>query len=115
MTETSLAALVVDLDGTLTPTDTLVESVLQVCKRQPLVVFKLPIWLLKGRAVFKDRVAQASSLDAESLPYRTDLLEYLRAEKRRGRELVLATAAHTDIADAVAKHLDLFDKVLGSD
>jgi FMN phosphatase YigB (HAD superfamily) len=60
-------------------------------------------------------VAQASSLDAESLPYRTDLLEYLRAEKRRGRELVLATAAHTDIADAVAKHLDLFDKVLGSD
>ncbi len=52
MTETSLAALVVDLDGTLTPTDTLVESVLQVCKRQPLVVFKLPIWLLKGAGGF---------------------------------------------------------------
>ncbi|MBD9359268.1 UbiA family prenyltransferase [Methylomonas fluvii] len=115
MTETSLAALVVDLDGTLTPTDTLVESVLQVCKRQSFAVFKLPIWLAKGRAVFKTRVAQASSLDVESLPYRTDLLEYLRAEKRKGRQLVLATAAHSDIADAVAKHLDLFDKVLGSD
>ncbi|MBD9354464.1 UbiA family prenyltransferase [Methylomonas albis] len=115
MTETLLAPLIVDLDGTLTLADTLVESVITVCKRQPMAIFKLPIWLLKGRAAFKARVANAASLTVESLPYRSDLLEYLRAEKRRGRRLVLATAAHIDIADAVAQHLNLFDQVLASD
>ena len=38
--------LVVDLDGTLTPTDTLLESILQLLRRSPWDVFALPLWLL---------------------------------------------------------------------
>lgn len=47
-----LITLVVDLDGMLTSTDTLMESVVQLVKRHPWDLLKLPILLLKGRAAF---------------------------------------------------------------
>ena len=114
-TGVDLAPLVVDLDGTLTPTDTLFESVLLAIKRRPSTVFCLAIWLLQGRAGFKARVAERARPQAVDWPYRTDLVDYLRAEKLRGRRLVLATAAHHSTALSVAAHLDLFDAVLASD
>ncbi|MDQ3830956.1 MAG: haloacid dehalogenase-like hydrolase, partial [Candidatus Tectomicrobia bacterium] len=40
---------------------------------------------------------------------------FLRAEQARGRRLILATAAPRRIADAVARHLGLFDAVIASD
>lgn len=110
-----VATLVVDLDGTLTPTDTLIESILQLVKRHPLDILRLPFWLLRGRAGFKDSVASRSSFAVHHLPYREPLLEYLRTERQKGRRIVLATAAHRNIADAVAKHLGLFDMVLASE
>jgi 4-hydroxybenzoate polyprenyltransferase/phosphoserine phosphatase len=107
--------LVVDLDGTLTPTDTLVESVLLLARRRPLDLLRLPLWLARGREVLKSEVARRVALDPGALPYREDLLDYLRAEKAAGRELVLATAAHRSVAAAVAQHLALFDRVLATD
>jgi len=106
--------LVVDLDGTLTRTDTLLEAILKVVKRSPLDLFRLPLWLLRGRARFKECIASRIEVEAASLPYRQGLLEFLRGEKARGRPIVLATAAHESIADAVAAHLGLFDKVLAT-
>lgn len=107
--------LVVDLDGTLTPTDTLVESLLQLIKQQPTTLLKLPIWLSRGRATFKEEVASRAAFSAASLPIRPELLEFLRAEKARGRRIVLATAAHISIAEAIAAELNLFDQVLATD
>ncbi|MDP2904077.1 MAG: haloacid dehalogenase-like hydrolase [Methylovulum sp.] len=115
MTEASTIPLVIDLDGTLTATDTLVESIIQLGKQHPLDLFKLPFWLLKGRASFKAAIAFKISLPVKNLPYRTELIGYLRSEKQQGRQLILATAAHKSIAHAVATHLDLFDDVLSSD
>lgn len=107
--------LVVDLDGTLTPTDTLVESVLLLAKQSPLDLFRLPLWLARGREVMKSEIARRVTVAPEQLPYREELLDYLRQEKAAGRELVLATAAHQSIADGVAQHLGLFDRVLATD
>ncbi len=107
--------LVVDLDGTLTPTDTLIESVVQLVKQQPLLLFKLPFWLMRGRAAFKHEVASRTAFAADSLPLQQDLLAFLIAEKASGRRIVLATAAHASIADAIATRLGLFDQVLASD
>lgn len=107
--------LVVDLDGTLTPTDTLVESVLLLARQSPLDLFKLPLWLARGREVMKSEIARRVSVAPEQLPYRQDLLDYLRAEKAAGRQIVLATAAHRSIADGVARHLGLFERVLATD
>jgi len=114
MNPTSAVPLVVDLDGTLTPTDTLHESLLQLLKRSPISLFRLGHALLEGKAAFKDEVAVNADLDPTTLPYRQDFLDYLYAEKGKGRQIVLATAAHSSIAEKVAAHLGLFDDVLAT-
>ncbi len=107
--------LVVDLDGTLIKTDLLLESVCSLLRQEPLALFALPIWLLKGRAHLKREIAQRVQLDPALLPYRTELLDYLRAEHDKGRSIILATASDERFATQVADHLKLFDMVLASD
>jgi 4-hydroxybenzoate polyprenyltransferase len=110
-----LPPLVVDLDGTLIKTDLLLESVCSLLRQEPLALFALPIWLLKGRAHVKREIAQRVQLDPALLPYRTELLDYLRAEHDKGRSIILATASDERFATQVADHLTLFDMVLASD
>ncbi len=107
--------LVVDLDGTLVRTDLLLELVFTLAKRSPLRLLLVPLWLAGGKARLKRRLAAEARPDATVLPYRPDLLDRLAAEKRRGRPLVLATAADAGVAEDVARHLGLFDRVLASD
>ncbi|MCX7071628.1 MAG: UbiA family prenyltransferase [Gammaproteobacteria bacterium] len=107
--------LCVDLDGTLTPVDTLHETALALARLQPLALLALPRWLAGGRARLKHELSQRVQIDVSHLPYRRDLLEWLRSERSRGRRLVLATAADRRIAEAVAAHLGLFDEVIATD
>lgn len=113
--DTATAPIVVDLDGTLTPTDTLVESLVKLVKRSPVYLLRLPVWLFKGRAGFKETVAGHANISVNRLPYSEPLLTYLRGEKERGRRIILATAAHKSIADGVTAHLGIFDDVLATD
>ncbi|MBU9651887.1 UbiA family prenyltransferase [Burkholderia multivorans] len=114
MRETKTLPLVVDLDGTLTVSDTLMESVIAVVRRKPACVLRLPFWLAEGRAAFKARIAEQADFRAETLPYRQPLVDYLRHERQGGRTIVLATAAHASIADRVSAHLGLFDRVIAT-
>ena len=107
--------LVVDLDDTLVRTDLLLESLFVLAKRNPLRLLLVPLWLAKGKACLKRRLAEMAMPDIAALPYRQALLSRLEAERRRGRPLVLATAADQALADEVARHLGLFDAVLASD
>jgi 4-hydroxybenzoate polyprenyltransferase len=107
--------LCVDLDGTLIKTDVLWESVLRLLIRNPLYVFVLPLWVIRGKASLKWHVAQHIQLDITSLPYRKDLLLLLQKELARGRHLVLATACHSSQAQRIAAHLHLFTEVLATD
>jgi 4-hydroxybenzoate polyprenyltransferase len=113
MSETQVP-LCVDLDGTLTPVDTLHESLLTLARRSPLSLLSLPAWLARGKAGFKREVSKIVDLDGSGLPFRPELLEWLQAERASGRRLVLVTAADHKIADSVAAHLGLFDEVLAS-
>ncbi len=106
--------LVVDLDGTLTVTDTLAESLVHLVRNQPLSLFAIPFWLLGGRDVLKARIGERVVIQGAGLPYREDLLAYLNQEHQSGRRIVLATAAHESIANNVASHLGLFSDVLAS-
>src|SRR5437870_2751660 len=106
--------LVVDLDGSLVSTDTLLECILALAGR-PLGLLRAVFALRYGRARLKQVLAAAANLDAALLPYNRELLVYLREERARGRLLVLATGADRKTAEAVAQHLDLFDRVLASD
>lgn len=107
--------LCVDLDGTLVKTDILIESFIALLKRNPLLLPVAPFWLMKGKAYLKQQIANHVELDVEALPYREELLQYLREQRLKGRHLVLATATNAKFAQRVAEHLGLFDQVLASD
>ncbi len=106
--------LVVDLDGTLINGDTLIESIFSLIRHHPLCIPLLPLWLFRGKAVLKATVAQRFQLDAATMGYRSDLLEYLKSERAEGRRLVLATAAHESTATNASEYLKLFDEVFAS-
>jgi 4-hydroxybenzoate polyprenyltransferase len=107
--------LCVDLDGTLVKSDTLFDGVFQFLRRRPLQLWRLPVWLLKGKAHLKTEVARAAPLDAARLPYNSELLHFLQAQRREGRELYLATGADGPLAARVAEHLGIFSGVLATD
>lgn len=114
MRETQKPPLVVDLDGTLTPSDTLMESVIHAVRRKPSNLLRLPFWLVRGRAAFKAEVAEHADFRAETLPYREPLVDYLESERESGRKIVLTTAAHRSIAEQVSAYLGLFDFVIAT-
>lgn len=107
--------LCVDLDGTLIRTDLLLESFLLLARQRPLLLLALPLWLFKGRSYLKQRIAEAVDFQPELIPYNTDFIDWLKEEKRAGRQLVLATASNRRLAQPVADHLGIFDLVLASD
>jgi 4-hydroxybenzoate polyprenyltransferase len=61
------------------------------------------------------QLARRTALDSATLPYHKPFVAFLQEQKNAGRKLVLVTASDRDLALAVAKHVGLFDEVLGSD
>lgn len=115
MTYPETYPLVVDLDGTLIHTDMLHESVIALLRQNPIKVFSLPFWLMRGKAFLKRSIAEHSDMQVESLPFNHALIEYLQQEKARGRKLVLCTASDSRWAAAIADQLQIFDEVYASD
>jgi len=107
--------LVVDLDGTLIKTDLLVETALDLLKRSPLSLAMLPVWLARGKANLKAEIAERVEIDAATLPYNTEFLNFLRAEHEAGRRIWLATASHRKLAERVAAHVGIFERVLATE
>ncbi len=107
--------LCVDLDGTLVKSDTLVDSLLVLARRNPRACLAIPQWALRGKAYLKARVTGLVTLDVEHLPYNAPLLDYLRQEYSGGRKLYLATGADEELAWRIASHLEIFEGVLASD
>jgi 4-hydroxybenzoate polyprenyltransferase/phosphoserine phosphatase len=107
--------LVVDLDGTLVRTDMLHETLVGALQRSPWLILAMPFWLLRGRAALKRELALRSDVSAASLPYRAEVLDWVRSEHESGRRVMLATAADESIARRVADHVGAFDEILASD
>ena len=107
--------LIVDLDGTLIDGDSLHLSIARLMRVRPWLLPMLPIVGFSGRARFKEYVSDHVTLDPVSLPYRTDVMEFVRRERSTRQQIILATAAHRRIANSVAGHLGFFDSVIASD
>lgn len=67
--------LVIDLDGTLLRTDLLLEGIIALLRRNPLML----LWLPRGRAFFKRRIAEGAVLDVATLPANAALLAHIEA------------------------------------
>ncbi len=107
--------LCVDLDGTFSRTDTLIEAVLLLLKQRPLSLFLLPFWLLKGKAHCKAEIARRIAFDPSALAYNEELIAWLRAEREAGREIVLASGADRLMVEAIAAYHGFFTGVIASD
>src|SRR3954451_10453726 len=106
--------LCVDLDGTLTRTDFLMEGLLVLFKQNPWSIVLCFVWILRGKAYMKEQIARRVNIDVGVLPYNTKLLDYLRNERSTGRQLYLCTASNERFARQVASHFGMFDGVMAS-
>ncbi len=107
--------LCVDLDGTLIATDMLWESLISLAKKHPVDLMRVPFWYAAGgRSRLKHELAQRMNLDAATLPYRQQVLDFLRQQKETGQPILLTTASDAKLAQAVAAHVGLFDGVIGT-
>jgi 4-hydroxybenzoate polyprenyltransferase len=103
----------VDLDGTLIYSDLLVETALALLTQRPLMIFAMIAWLLRGKAYLKSEIARRVKIDPGSLPYNPEIVAWLTREQTT-REIVLCTASDQRLAQQVAEHLGLFDRVVAS-
>lgn len=110
-----LVPLVVDLDGTLTPSDTLHESLANALLGRPASLPGLVRSLTGGRVAFKSALSRIAGPGVGSLPLRAEVVELLRKAKDEGRPIILATGAHETIAREVAARLELFDAVIATE
>ncbi|MDM0045925.1 UbiA family prenyltransferase [Variovorax dokdonensis] len=107
--------LYVDLDGSLIATDLLHESTLKLLRVSPRSLLDLPKWLMQGKARLKREIASRVDIDVTTLPYRNEVVQFVRDAKASGRRTVLVTASDRQFAQGVAQHLGLFDDVIASD
>lgn len=106
--------IVVDLDGTLIKSDSLLESYLLYIKKFPIKFFLPIFWLFKGKLNLKNKIANWVVPNAKFFPYNYELINWLKKQKEEGAVLILATASHQKIAKSVFDHIDIFDDFIAS-
>ena len=101
--------VIVDLDGTLIKTDSMIESIISVLKDNPFRIFFLISKLLKGKVDFKKFVFEncAFSSFAGTFPVNKELVDYLKEEKKNGAKLYLVSASDERAVKATAEALEL--------
>ncbi|WP_157289008.1 UbiA family prenyltransferase [Devosia marina] len=106
--------LIVDLDRTLLKTDTLIEQFVQLLFRSPMDALVALASIASGKAVFKRQVIDGAPVNVQALAFNEEFVAYLHEQKALGRALHLVTAADQRVANSIAKHLPIFDSVVGT-
>src|SRR3984957_10669559 len=60
-------------------------------------------------------IVKRTAFDVATLPFRPELLQWLREERAGGRQLILVADRAPELAEQVAAHLGLFDQVARAD
>jgi 4-hydroxybenzoate polyprenyltransferase len=107
--------LCVDFDGTLVSTDSLFESLILAVRIQPSIIFHIPLWLLRGRAYFKDRVTgiAADTLLADLFPRRSEVVALIESARIQGCRTELISAAPQILLER-SGDTSSFDAIFGS-
>jgi 4-hydroxybenzoate polyprenyltransferase/phosphoserine phosphatase len=85
--------LVVDVDGTLIKSDILYETALQFMARSPLEIWKLPLWLSRGKSVLKAELAAFGDHIVDTIPLREETVALIHAAQAEGCPVYLASAS----------------------
>jgi 4-hydroxybenzoate polyprenyltransferase len=92
--------------------DALIEGCLRLAKTNPLMVFMMLWWRLRGQACLKARVASRTQAQVPFLAYNEEFVGWLREESKHGRRLVMCAADSAALARPIADHLGLFEEVI---
>ncbi|MGB9852153.1 MAG: UbiA family prenyltransferase [Candidatus Kapaibacteriota bacterium] len=104
----------IDLDYTLISTDILIDQILSFIKSNPFRIFTLLFWLLKSKQYLKEKLLEATEIDIQKLPFRSEVLEFVAKAKQNNSKIVLVTATNQKIAKKINERLGIFDEVFGS-
>ncbi len=112
---TALPVLVVDLDGTLLKTDMMVETFFARLSTDPIRAMGNLAALRHGKPAFKAALAEHTPVDLDALPFNAACLDFIRAERAKGRAIYLASGSNVTLVTAIADRLGMFDGVFASD
>lgn len=107
--------LVVDLDGTLLKSDMLHECFWNAFGTN----WRIPVLsitsIMHGKAALKSYLSSEANINVSTMPYDNEVINYIQAHRIKGGRTALVTASNQVLADNIAKHLQIFDEVHGSD
>jgi phosphoserine phosphatase len=106
--------LVVDLDGTLTPGDTLARMALRLALRRPWALPGMLASLRQGRDALKLYLWERAPIDAARLPLSPTLAAWLRAEAETGRPVLVASGSPQPLVDALVLAHPFLSEGLGT-
>jgi 4-hydroxybenzoate polyprenyltransferase len=107
--------LCLSLDGTLTSVRTADERLL-IAAKHSAAAFIGSLAGFSRRAGSPPRLGHIDAqVDIDTLPFRHDLLQWLRAQHSAGRRLVLIADDDRAGAERIASHLNLFDEIASTE
>lgn len=109
-----LRPLVVDLDGTLVRSDSLIELVFFALRQNPLNLLRVLMAGFRGRPQLKAFVGQFAAEIVPGLPANADVSKLIRRARESRRPVYLATASGQQVAREVARVFGPFDGVISS-
>jgi 4-hydroxybenzoate polyprenyltransferase len=108
------APLVVDLDGTMLCSDTLIEGIAAGLFQKPVATLARCAGAIFSVSRFKSWVFHNVDVDYDSIPANDRLVAWLEEEKASGRAIHLVSAANQGVVDRLADRFGLFDSAHGS-
>ncbi len=114
----SAIPLCIDLDGSLSASDSLHDALAVLLTTRPLTACRALLAAWRNRADCKRQIVASDALDYARLPWREEVLTLIQQVRREEpeRPILLVTGADISVAEAVcAAHPGLFDGVLASD
>jgi 4-hydroxybenzoate polyprenyltransferase len=99
----------VELEGGLLFGDLLIESLVRLVRGNPLVLFKIPFWLVRGKRFIRQRAVGAVHLAVASMPVNANVLRHLEQTARAGHSVYLSTETGELGSRAAEEILDKYE------
>jgi 4-hydroxybenzoate polyprenyltransferase len=84
--------LCVSCERALLKTNIFQEAIFLLVKRNPLHIFMLPIWFIRGRSALVQQVSEEIQIDWRTVPLRERVVESIRAAHAANRRIFLLTS-----------------------
>ena len=106
--------LVIDLDGTMLHSDTLIEGIAAGLFQKPFATLAGCASAVFSVPRFKSWIFQNVEVDYDAIPANDGLVTWLTEEKAKGRSIHLVSAANQGVVDRLVSRFGIFDSAHGS-